>query len=338
MKKFVTVLLVITLTVCLAGCGNSKSTSSNEKSTGKAEITFRLAELHTKGYPTTLADEKFAKLVNEKSKGRIKIEVYPDGVLGDEKSVIEQLQYGGIDFARVSSAPMAEFSKNLNALMLPYLYNDSEHMWKVLNGDLGKKMLESISSSGFVGLAWYDGGARNFYCNKEIKSLKDMKGLKIRVQDSKLMFALIEALGAVPSSMPQGDVYSAVQSGVLHGAENNIPTYESFSQDEVAKYYILDGHTRVPEILAGSATSLKKLSKEDQDLIKECAKETQEYQIKEWASREESSRKTVEADGAKFIELSEETLKEFRKVCEPLYDKFGAEYKDIIDQIKEAGK
>ncbi len=193
-------------------------------------IVLRLAETHPKGYPTELGDEEFARLVKERSGGRIVIEVYPGSQLGEEKAVIEQVQFGAIDLTRVSISPLASFVPKLNAFQMPYLYRDSDHMWKVLKGDIGKELLASLEPFGFIGLGWFDGGARSFYNSKKpVRTPADLKGLKIRVQESELMMGLVRAFGAVPTPMPYGEVYSGLQTGVIDGAENNPPSYFSAS-------------------------------------------------------------------------------------------------------------
>ncbi len=313
--------------------GNDNETEETNVNSGE-KITLKLAEVHAEGYPTTLADQKFAELVNQKTDGRITIEVYSDGKLGEEAEVVESMQKGDIDFARVSVSIVAKASPELNALNLPYLYNDSEHMWRVLNSDLGQSMLESVSKAQLVGLAWYDGGARNFFANKEINSLSDISGLRLRMQNNDLMFGLAEALGAEPKDLSMGDINSAIEQGILDGAENNIPTYESMGHVAYAPYYIFDSHSRIPEILAGSEKTFNSLSDDDQKILKECAKETQEYEIEQWEKREIESKEKVQEQGVKFIELSDEAMAEIRKACEPLYDEFGADYKDIIEEIR----
>lgn len=315
--------------------GSSAVETDKQQDTKPDEkITLRLAEVHAAGYPTTLADQKFAELVNQKSGGKITIEVYSDGKLGEESAVVESMRKGEIDFARVSVSQVTKASPKLNALTLPYLYNDSEHMWKVLNSDLGQSMLESVSNAQLVGLAWYDGGSRNFFANKEINSLNDIKGLRLRMQNNDLMFGLAKALGAEPKDMPMGDINSAIEQGILDGAENNIPTYESLGHVAYAPYYVFDSHSRIPEILAGSQKTFDALSEDDQKLLRECAKETQEYEIEQWEKREIESKEKIQKQGVKFIELSDTAMSEIRKACEPLYDQFGADYKDVIEQIR----
>ena len=160
---------------------------------------------------------------------------------------MNSFQFGGVDFARVSLSPLAEFVPKLNVLQMPYLYTGREHMWKVLEGPIGTDFMNSFGGSSLVPLSWYDAGARNFYSTAgPIESLDDMKGLKIRVQESELMMDTIQALGATPVPMAFGDVYSGLQTGEIDGAENNWPSYESTRHYEVAKYFTLDEHTRVP--------------------------------------------------------------------------------------------
>lgn len=242
-------------------------------------IVLRLAETHPQDYPTTKGDYEFARLVKERSGGRIQIEVYYGSQLGQEKAVIEQVQFGAIDMTRVSISPVASFVPKLNAFQMPYLYRDEAHMWKVLKGDIGKGLLASLEPFGFIGLGWFEAGSRNFYNSKRpITKPEELKGLKIRVQESELMMGLVSAFGAVPTPMAYGEVYSALQTGVVDGAENNWPSYFSTSHYEVAKYFCLDEHTRVPEIIIGSKISLGRLSKADQDLIKQAALDAIDYQ------------------------------------------------------------
>ena len=319
-------------TMALTGCGGNSSSSSGSGD----KIVLRYAENQVKDYPTTQAAQKFADLLKEKTNGRITVEVYDSGQLGDEKSVIEQVQFGGIDMSRVSLTPLSEFSRNLMALQLPYLYRDSEHMWKVLDGDIGKELLKSTEDSGIVGLSWYDAGARNFYNSKrEIKSLADMQGLKIRVQESSMMMDMVKALGANPTPMPYGEVYSGLQTNVIDGAENNWPSYESTSHYEVAKYYVVDEHSRVPEMQIISKQTMDKLSADDQKIIRECAAESAKYERQLWAEREKASEEKVRAGGAVITRLSDAARAEFIKAVQPLYEKYGAEYKDLIQKIRD---
>ncbi len=314
MKKAFLILLAAALLAPSAFAGGGQEKAGAAQKT----IVLRLADNQPIGYPTVLGDEDFARRVNEYTKGRIKIEVYPQGQLGGEKSAIEQVQFGGIDFTRVSISPLSDFQPLLNALQMPYLYRNAEHMWKVLNGEIGEYFLNSMADKNFVGLVYYDSGARNFYSTKKpIYTVADMKGMKIRVQESSLMMGLVQALGAVPTPMAYGDVYSALQTGVIDGAENNWPSYDSSSHHEVAKYYSIDEHTRVPEMIIASKITMDKLPKEDQEIIKKAARESQAVQIKSWAEYEKKSEAKVQAAGSKINKIRDQA--EFAAAMAPLY-------------------
>lgn len=317
---------------------NTTDVDENEAVKTDEVITLRLAEVHETGYPTTLADEKFAELVKKETNGRIIIEVHADGKLGSESDVIEAMQAGTIDFARVSVSPMAAYYPKLNTLSLPYIFNDSNHMWTVLNSTLGQEMLDGISNADLVGLAWYDGGARNFFANRKIEKFEDFKGLRVRMQKNDLMFGLAKALGCEPYDMAMGDINTSIEQGILDGAENNIPTYESYKHCKFAPYYILDSHSRIPEILAGSKKTFDKLSADDQKILKKYAKETQEYEISEWSKREVEAKKSIEKQGAIIITLDDSVKAQINTACEPLYKQFGADYQDVIKEIKSMAK
>ena len=187
-----------------------------------------------------------------------------------------------------------------------------------------------------IGLSWYDAGARSFYNSKrEVKTLEDMKGLNIRVQESELMMDMVSALGANPTPMAYGEVYSGLQTGTIDGAENNWPSYESTSHYEVAKYFVLDEHTRVPEMQLMSKKTAEKLSDEDMAIIKEAALESAKFEREAWAEREKASEEKVRAGGATITELSAEEKQKFQDACKPLYEKFAADYMDIVNQILE---
>ncbi|NLJ46700.1 MAG: TRAP transporter substrate-binding protein [Treponema sp.] len=302
--------------------------------TGQKTIVLRLAETHPADYPTTLGDQRFADLVKERSKGRIVIEVYPGSQLGQEKAVIEQVQFGAIDFTRVSISPLASFVPVFNALQLPYLYRNEDHMWKVLLGPIGKELFASLEPSGFIGIGWFEPGARNFYNSKRpVSKPEDLKGLKIRVQESELMVGMVQGLGAVATPMPYGEVYSALQTGVIDGAENNWPSYESTSHYEVAKFYTLDEHTRVPEIIIGSKISLSKLSAKDLELIKQAALDAIPYQRKLWAEREKASEAKVRAAGNTITVITDKGP--WQAAMKALYDKQPAAVRYLVQRISE---
>jgi tripartite ATP-independent transporter DctP family solute receptor len=323
-------IIFIILTIVIAG---GFAFAEGQQEAAKT-IVLRLAETHPADYPTTRGDQEFARLVEERTNGRIKVEVYHSKQLGEEKAAIEQVQFGAIDFTRVSIAPVADFYPPLNALQMPYVYNSGDHMWKVLDSSIGEEVLKNIEASNFVGLCYYDGGARNFYNSvKEIKSVADLKGLKIRVMQSKLMVDMINALGAVPQPLPYGEVYSAIQTGVIDGAENNWPSYLTSSHYEVAKYYTVDEHLRVPEILIASKIVFDKLSAEDQAIIKKAAKDSVAFQKKAWADYAKEAEMKVREAGCIITELADKSA--FQSAMQPLYDALTPAEKAVVERVRK---
>ena len=298
------------------------------------EYVFSYAENQDEDYPTTLGGQYFANLVEEKTNGRIRILIQHSGERGNESQVISQLKYGGVDFARISISELTNEIKALNVLQLPYLYENSEHMWKVLDGKIGDYFLDVVSGYEMIGLSWYDAGARNFYTkDRPIRKLEDFEGLKIRVQESDMMASMVEYLGGEPVKKPYSEVYSLLEKSEADGAENNWPSYESMEHYEVAGYYTLDEHIRIPELQICSKHTWEKLSEEDQQIILECAKESSIYQRKLWKEQETKSRELAVSAGAEVVHLSTVEKKKFRKAVEPLFERYCGEHMDLIQEI-----
>jgi len=325
MKKVLIIVLSVWLTTFILAGGPTA---------GFAQKVLRLAETHPQDYPTTKGDYEFARLVKERSNGRIVVEIYHSKQLGEERAVIEQVQLGAIDMTRVSISAVSAFVRDLDAFQLPYLYRDAAHMWKVLNGPIGEDILKKHEASNFVGVGWFESGSRNFYTKKQVKTVSDLKGMKIRVQQAPLMVGMVEALGAVATPLPFGEVYSALQTGVVDGAENNWPSYLSTSHYEVAKYFIVDEHTRVPEITVGSKKVFDKLSKEDRDLIIKAMKDAQPVQFKLWVDFEKVAEKTVRDKGSIITEISPQEKQKFMDAMKPLYDKQPPEIMAVVNKIR----
>jgi tripartite ATP-independent transporter DctP family solute receptor len=326
MRKILVVFLAV-LAVTLVLTSNSSKVSA-------APIVMRLAETHPQDYPTTKGDYEFARLVKERTNGRIVVEVYHSKQLGEERAVIEQVQLGAIDMTRVSISAVSAFVRDLDAFQLPYLYRDAAHMWKVLNGPIGQEILKKHEAFNFVGVGWFEGGSRNFYTKRQVKTVSDLKGMKIRVQQAPLMVGMVEALGAVATPLPYGEVYSALQAGVVDGAENNWPSYLTTSHFEVAKYWISDEHTRVPEITVGSKKVFDKLPKQDQAIIFKAAQDAVAYQIKLWNEFEKVAEKTVREKGSIITEVSPAEKQKFMDAMKPLYDKQPAEIMNVANKIR----
>ena len=308
-------------------------TSSSSK-VSAAPIVMRLAETHPQDYPTTKGDYEFARLVKERTNGRIVVEVFHSKQLGEEAAVIEQVQLGAIDMTRVSISAVSSFVRDLDAFQLPYLYRDAAHMWKVLDGPIGQEILKKHEAFNFVGVGWFESGSRNFYTKKQVKTVGDLKGMKIRVQQAPLMVGMVQALGAVATPLPYGEVYSALQTGVVDGAENNWPSYLTTSHFEVAKYWISDEHTRVPEITVGSKKIFDKLSKEDYALILKAMKDAQPYQFKLWVDFEKVAEKAVRDRGSIITQVSPQEKQKFMDAMKPLYDKQSPEIMGVVNKIR----
>ena len=329
LKKATGLAGLVLLSLVIGGC-----TGQNDGLQEKYAYTFRLAESHPPDHPTTQADYEFARLVEEKSQGRIKIIVYDDKALGEEKVVIEQMGFGAIDFARVSSGPLSNLVPALNVIQLPYLYEDSDHMWRVLQSDLGRKYLASVEAVDLIGLCWMDAGARSFYNSvRPIESIEDIRGLEIRVMESSMMYDMVDVLGATAVEMPYGQVYGAIQKGEIDGAENNWPSYDTSGHSQVAGYYSVDEHIRVPEILLGSAKALENLTEEDMAILFEAAKETETYQRQLWKEHEQASADRLRSRGVKVNVI--ENRDEFREAMAPIYEKYAGEELDEIRRIQE---
>ncbi|MBO4456531.1 MAG: TRAP transporter substrate-binding protein [Butyrivibrio sp.] len=323
------VCIVLIMSAVLFFFNNRKDNSTSP------EYVFLYAENQTPGYPTTLGGERFADLVYEKTNGRIKIIVKCNAELGSEAEVINQMKYGGIAFARVSVSQLAEKIQLMNVLLLPYLYNDSDHMWRVLEGEIGDEFLLKTKDYDLVGLSWYDAGARNFYSTKPITCVEDCKGMKIRVQESTMMADMVSALGATPVEVVYSEVYSAFEQGIVDGAENNWPSYEAMRHYRVAGYYTIDEHVRVPEMQICSKVIWDKLSEEDQKIITECAKESSIYERQLWKQREASSRKIAVSYGTQVITLSPEEKKKFREAMSDVYERYSGSYMNIVRRIRD---
>lgn len=331
-KSIIIIIFSMIFSISLfAGCRKVNNELQNEASDGQ-QIFLRLADNQNEDYVTVRADIEFARIVEEKSKGRIKIDIYAGGQLGDEKSVIDQVQFGAVDLMRVSVSTLSDFNKEIGILILPYIYRDREHMFKVLDGPIGDKIIAGLEDYKLTGLCWFDAGSRNFYnTKKDITTPEDLKGLKIRVQENKLMTDMVRTLGASPTPMAYSEVYSGLRTGVIDGAENNLLSYLSTNHYEVAKYITLDELTRIPEMIVASKININKLSVEDQKIIKEAAQEASKYQRQEWLKEEEEAKKKVVSKGAIITKLETNTM--FKEKVKALYENYGKDYKELIQSI-----
>lgn len=281
---------------------------------------FRSADIHNSDdYPTVAAVKHMSQYLEQKSGGKYKIKVFNKGALGTEKETIDQVKIGALEMTRVNISPMNAVCAKTQVPTMPFLFSSIEHMRKSLDGPVGEEILKSCEDQGFVGLAFYDSGARSLYAKKPIKTVADVKGMKVRVQQSDLWVALVGAMGGNATPMPFGEVYTGLKTGLLDAAENNIPSYDSVKHYESAKYYSKTEHSMAPEMLLMSKVVWDKLPKADQDLFRAAAKESVAFQRKKWDEQETKSLAAVKAGGAEIIDVDK---KSFQAVMGPVYDKF----------------
>ena len=296
-----------------------------------------LSNVHIEGYPTARGLRDFERRVKEDPMlGRVQLDLQLGGVLGNEKEALEKLGFGGIQMACTSVAPVAEFSSEIGVLTLPYLFRDPEHMWRVLDGEIGDELLASLRSSGKVGLAWYDAGARSFYNRQRpVRRLEDLAGLKIRVQKSTVMREMVEALGASPVSLGFKEVYANLYTGSIDGAENNLPSYRSERHFEVAKFYSYDRHSMIPDLLMIGTRAWDRLSEEERAALRRAARESSSAQRSFWQEYVTEALAAVRAAGSEIHEI--EDVEAFQRAVEPLYEKYGRVYGGLIARIRGVG-
>lgn len=274
--------------------------------------TVQAAELkgwngHAPDYPVSVAMEEFSTLVSTLTGGSVTAKNYHSAQLGSQDDAIEQFQFGGIDYAVFNLVPLNNIVAATQATTLPYAFKSVDHMHRVMDGPVGEEIGAAMAEANMVALAWYDSGSRSFYANQPLNSIADLKGLKIRVQNSDVNVAMVEALGANATPIPFGEVYTSIQSGVVDGAENNWPSYESTGHYQVAQYYILDQHTIVPEVFVVNKTTWDSLTVEEQVAVRKAARESADLQRKLWAEREQKSEAIVRESGAVIVELADKS-------------------------------
>jgi tripartite ATP-independent transporter DctP family solute receptor len=294
---------------------------------------FRSADVHNADdYPTVAAVKHMSDLLDKKSGGKHKIKVFNKGALGSEKETIDQVKIGALDLTRVNVAPMNAICPLTQVPTLPFLFDSIAHMRKVLDGAVGDEILKSCEAFGFVGLAFYDSGARSIYGKKAVKTPADTKGMKIRVQQSDLWVSLVSAMGANATPMPIGEVYTGLKTGVIDAAENNIPSFDGFKHAEAVKFYSKTEHSMAPEILMMSKIVFDKLPAAEQAMVRAAAKESVAFQRQKWDEQEAKSLTAVKALGAEIVEVDK---KSFQALMGPVYDKF-ANTPDMKRLVKAA--
>lgn len=299
------------------------------------ETTLRSSDTHPDGYPTVAAVVEMGKMLKESTDGALCIEVFHSAQLGQEKDTIEQTQFGVIDLNRVSLGPFNNIIEETQVPSLPYIFRSVEHMHHVMDGPIGEEILAAFAEHDLIGLAFYDGGSRSFYNReKPITSMGDLAGMKFRVMQSDLFVDMVGALGANATPMPYGEVYSSIQTGVIDGAENNWPSFESSGHYEVAGYYTLDQHLIVPEVLVMSKKTWDGLSADQQTAVREAAKASVPVMRDLWVEREKASEAKVREAGVQIVDDIDKTP--FIEAMVPVYEKYvtSDKLKDLVSRIQ----
>lgn len=346
MKKIAALIFsfVLLLSLMLTGCeSTSGSTNDDESSaeyTAENPLVLTLAHSLSEAHTVSVAIQQFADEVTEKTDGRIVIKIYPNGQLGSENEFLEQIQAGVIGMAKVAAPGLATYNEAYNTFGLPYVFDDEEDFYNVMDSNEMRDFFLSTEEDGFVALTYFTSGSRSFYTkDKAIRTPDDLKGLKIRVQDMKSQTDMVTALGGTPVAMSISDVYTALTTGIIDGSENNETALSIGKHGEVCKVYSVDQHAMIPDILVMSAKVWKNISEEDREIILECAQNATEAHKVMW---EESINQAVIDAQAMGVEFVYDVDKEaFREATAGLVEEYREEYPgvsdmlDLIDQVRE---
>ncbi len=300
------------------------------------KMVLKASDVHPDGYPTVAAIVSMGKKLEAATNGRLSVQMYPSMQLGGEKEAIEQAQVGALQLARVSVGALGPVVDELNVFNLPYLFRSTAHMQKVIDGPIGQELLDKVTNNpkaGLVGLCWMDAGARSLYDTKKaIRNIDDLKGMKFRVMGNPMFVDMMNALGGNGVSMGYDQVFSALQTGVVDGAENNPPSFVFDNHYQVAKFYTLDEHLIVPEILVMSKKAWDALTPADQVLVKKFGREAQFEERELWVKYEKSAMDKAKAAGITITEIADK--KPFQDAVKPVWDKYGPKYADMIKRIQ----
>jgi tripartite ATP-independent transporter DctP family solute receptor len=299
------------------------------------KMVFKAADVHPPGYPTVVAVENMGKKLAAQTNGRITFQMFPNSVLGGEKEMIEQTQVGAIQILRTSLGPVGPVVPEVNVFNMPFVFRDIAHMRAVIDGPIGQELLDKISASParMIGLAWMDGGSRSLYTKKPVRKPEDLKGQKIRMMGNPLFVDTMNAMGGNGISMGYGEVFTAIQTGVVDGAENNPPSLYTANHFKAgAKYYTQTNHLIIPEILVMSKVSWDKLPAADQAAVKKAAREAQLEQRALWDAAVADYSVKLKAEGVEFIDIDS---KPFFDATAPVRAKYGAQFADLMKRIAD---
>jgi len=312
------------------------ATAFTSPALAQTKMVFKASDVQPAGYPTVAATENLGKKLAEATNGRLSVQMYPSMQLGGEKETIEQTQIGAIQLLRVSAGTMGPIVDDINVVNMPFLFKSIAHSEKMMDGPIGQELLDKITASpnaNLVALCWMNSGARSLYNSKHpIKSIEDIKGLKFRVIGNPIFIEMMNSLGGNGVAMGYDQVFSALQTGVIDGAENNPPSYVFSNHYTAAKYYSLTEHLVIPEVLVFSKRAWANLSADDQNLLKKFAREAQFEERVLWKQYEQQAMEKAKAAGCQIVEIADKTP--FQNAVKPVWDKYGPKYQDMIKRIQ----
>ncbi len=317
------------------GVGASLATGLSLPAQAQAKSVFKASDVQPPGYPTVAATESLGKKLEAATNGRLSVRMYPSMQLGGEKETIEQTQIGAIQLLRVSAGAVGPIVDDINVVNMPFLFRNMRHAEQMMDGPIGQELLDKITAdanAGLVALCWMNAGARSLYNTKRpIKSIEDIKGLKFRVIGNPIFIDMMNALGGNGVAMGYDQVFSALQTGVIDGAENNPPSYVFSNHYTTAKYFSLTEHLIIPEALVFSKKAWTALSPDDQTLIKKFAREAQLEERQLWNKYEQEAMDKAKAAGCQIVEIADKGA--FQQAVNPVWKKYGPKYQDMINRI-----
>lgn len=336
MKRIVSVICIIgMLMLSLTGCSSSSEVTYSGDATKETPLVFKLPHNLNEQHTVHIALTKFAAEVYEKTEGRVKIEIYPNAQLGSETEILEQLMAGIIPLTKVSAPALATYDEGYHAFGLPYIFDDTEHYYRVMDSDIMREFFMSTEEDKFIGLTYFTSGSRSFYTkDTAIRTPEDLKGLKVRVQDMKSQTDMLKELGGTPVAMSYGEVFTALQTGVIDGTENNVTALTTGKHGEICKVYSFDEHTMIPDMVAMSSKAWEMLTPEDQQIFLDAATNATNFHKEEWDAAVEQSIAEATEMGVEFVyDVDKEA---FREASAPMITKYEEKYpkvKALLDAI-----
>lgn len=335
--------LILGVLLIITACGSSNEETSNDSGNNdetpaesEEQVVLRYGELNPDDHPITKGAYEFSRLVEEATDGRIKIEIFSASSLGSEREQLQSIQAGGLDFFRVNSSSLPDFwGKAMGILALPFMFENRQHQWNALNGPAGREILDGLSNTvqGMIALTYYDDGARHMFTEtKPVETVADMKGLKIRVPENAIFMDMIAAFDANPTPISYGELYSALQTGIVDGAENTIAGYLTNSFYEVAGHFSLTGHVASPGVVVVSEQTWDDLSADDQAIIKDAAQKSSVFVRDETEKFENAALEELEELGANIIHYDD--MSPWQDAVGELYEEYGGEFTDLIETIQ----